>query len=212
MNTSGKAFLEPENIVHRKSQACIKLLADHIVSLSLKKLEKESVNFKASEATLNDQGTFVLKQLAESIAHKYHFNIARPQERPSSSKQDLHIGHDRSPSPINVPNASKIFKSSHVTEERRAPVLISHNVTETIKGERRSHYAGDNSSRLAMVTEEGVIKQNVVDKTFDVIVEVPVVREILVERPYDVIVEKPVENRIEKEICLLYTSPSPRDS
>ena len=90
-------------------------------------------------------------------------------------------------------------RRSHVVQERRLEPIIRTNVYEHSTG----NYQGIRQTAngvVNLVNEEGIVRNNVIDKTFEVIVEKPVVREIVVEKPYDVIVERPIENRIEREI------------
>lgn len=91
-------------------------------------------------------------------------------------------------------------RGSHVIQERRGDPTIRTNVYENTRGTINPNSRGGANNEISLVNEEGVVRTQVTDKTFDVIVERPVVREIIVEKPYDVIVERPVENRIEREI------------
>ena len=223
-----KTIQEDPNVVAQKGNRAVKILADNVGDMYSKKLISEGKLQDQTANLLQTQGDRTLKQLAELIAEKYRFGrlpnkqpvqqnngadeLARQRaqleadrnalNREMGKYQDERIGDfllNGANQRGSVNMQYNDGRRSHVVQERRLDQVIRTNVYENNIG----HVTGGHFNANAVVSvvhEEGVLRNNVIDKTFEVIVEKPVVREIIVEKPYDVIVERPVENRIEKEI------------
>lgn len=200
---------EPVAVVLQKAQAASTVLADLIAYKYLKDTaERKSVVMQQQDLLV--QAQLAQRALAEAIATKYKTRkvidttiipgastvVTESEElrRRSQLADEAQLRaqyHSSGASRVQVSPA--VSRGSHIIRESRGPPVITTNVI----GQQWRLSATQN---VDLVSEQDILRQNVVPRHFEVITEKPVVREIVVEKPYDVIVQRPIENRVEVDV------------
>jgi hypothetical protein len=224
-STNTNVPLEAPEVVGQKSQTATKLLADSIglkYQQFLNSQKSQAQTSTTQQTNLNQQSNVALKTLADSIASKFQFinEQKSTQQTITTNTTNLNPALVPIPVPVPVPNTvpipvpgqattyinqssyqgqNMVGRGSHIVSERKLQPKITTNVTENVRGSYHPSSRQINN-QVSVVKEEGVFHHNIVEKTFEMVIEKPVVREIIVEKPYEVIIQRPVENIIEKEI------------
>jgi len=206
--------LESPEVVGQKAQSATKLLAESVALKYQQFMMAQKQTAPPAQATpsvpmdIKTQSEIVLKTLAENIGQKYQF--VRQQKSISTvdtsipaptAQTDRRSSVNQSAPQSTFNQGQSMIGRGSVVSERKLQPRITTNVTENVRGSFHPS-AKQINNQVAVVREEGVIHTNIVEKSFDMIVEKPVIREIVVEKPYEVIIQKPVENIIEKEIII----------
>ena len=99
----------------------------------------------------------------------------------------------------------KEIRRSNVREERGQERVIDNRRTENIVS-RHTRRPGETTNGQVYTGNQSIrehsanVRENLVAKNYEIVIEKPVFVEKIVNVPYEVIVEKPVENIIEKEV------------
>lgn len=131
----------------------------------------------------------------------YWDNIKRLQSQPVQVEEVI-----SRPGKVREIGTKKEIRRSNVREQRGEQRVIDNKRTENIVSRRTRQQGETNKNQVNYTGNLGIrehnanVRENLITKNYEIVIEKPIFVEKIVNVPYEVIVEKPVENIIEKEV------------